>query len=220
MAIQSRDFERLMNQARIKLPGASDGGLKGELFDTLNEFVGDSNIWDEWIEVQIVPSIKEYLLTPIHGGMITRLVTMLDPNHIVLPASLPDFRPPSAALHLVWPQSNAMTAHALVVKNITLPNSKDEIPDAPEWLLPLYATKVLDGLLGRMMMQPNKSYSNDTQGTYHQKRFRDGIAVAKTAKARGNLLGGQSWRFPNQMRTNSQRGGVSTPFPQPSSWGV
>ena len=35
MAIQERDFERLMNQARVKLPGASEEGLKGELFDVI-----------------------------------------------------------------------------------------------------------------------------------------------------------------------------------------
>lgn len=219
MTIKTTDFERMMNQARVKLPGASDAGLKGELFDTLNEFIGDSNVWDEWINVPIVPHEHDYVLTPIHGGMITRLVTIFDHNKIVLPADLPTFEPPSARLHLVWPQSNAITAHALVTKQIVLPNNKEDIPDAPAWLLPLYANKVLDGLLGRMMMQPNKSYSDDTKATYHLKRFRDAIAVTKTAKARGNLQGGQSWRFPTQMRTFSQRGGVSTPFPTPTSWG-
>ena len=38
MAIQKRDFDRLMNQARTKLTGASEAGLKGELFDVITEF--------------------------------------------------------------------------------------------------------------------------------------------------------------------------------------
>ena len=219
MAIQERDFERMMNQARIKLPGSSDAGLKGELFDAIKEFVDDSNIWDEWIDVAIVPQTRDYSIVPSHGGMITRLVTVLDPNCITLPAFLPHIRPPGAILQLVWPQNNPYTAKALVTKQVTLPTTRGDVPDAPDWLLPMYEQQILDGLLGRMMTQQSKSYSNETQGTYHLKRFRDGIQVAKTAKARGNVQGGQAWRFPRQFRTNSQRGGVSTPFPTPSSWG-
>jgi hypothetical protein len=107
----------------------------------------------------------------------------------------------------------------LFIKKVTLPTTKESVPDAPDWLLPTYHRPILDGLLGRMMQQQAKSYSNDKLAEYHLKRFRDGIAMTKTAVMRGNLFGGQSWRFPRNFRSNSQRGGVSTPFPSATSWG-
>jgi len=217
--IQDRDLNRLLNQARVKLPGSSDAGLKAELWDTLDEFIGDSNCWQEWITVNVVPNEQDYMITPAHGGMILRLVAVFDPNRIGLPSVMQHVFPPSAKLHLVWPQNINMTAKAHVVKNIILPNTKDEVPDAPDWLLPLYTLRVEDGLVGRMMAQPGKSYSNDKRSDYHLKRFRDGIVIAKTAAMRANLFGGQSWRYPGNFRTTTQRGGVSTPFPTDQGWG-
>lgn len=220
MAIKERDFERLMNQARVKLPGASDEGIKGELFDTINEFLDVTNAWYEWIQVPIVSGQQEYVLYPQHGGMIIRLVSVYDPNKVILPAHLHIHEPPGCKLWLVWPQNVNMTANAMFIKNIITPNQKDNIPDAPHWLFPLYDRYILEGLLGAMMATPAKGYNNIQQSVYHLKRFRDGMAVVKTAVARSNLVGGQSWRYPSQFRVNSQRGGVSTPFPTPSSWGV
>jgi hypothetical protein len=220
MAIHDRDFERLMNQARVKLPGASESGLKGELFDVINEFFDVTNAWFEWMPIQIVPNLQLYAVNPQKGGMIIRLVCIFDPNKVILPAHMAEIEPPGAKIFLTWPQNIVMTAHAMFIKNIVLPNTKDEIPDAPSWLLPMYERYILAGLLGAMMAQPTKGYTNMAQSQYHLKRFRDGMAMVKTAVARSNLVGGQSWRFPSQFRSNSQRGGVSTPFPTPTSWGV
>jgi len=219
MAIAKQDFEQLMNQARVKLPGASEGGLKGEFFDTLDEFVSDSNCWMEWIPLTIQPGTLEYTVQPTTGGQIFRLVFIYDQNFIGYPAILEHFRPPGAVIRLVWPQNTTLAVKVVVVKKITLPTTTENIPDAPDWLLPTYHRAILDGLLGRMMGQQAKSYSNDKLSTYHLKRFRDGIAMAKVATMRSNLFGGQAWRFPRNFRTNSQRGGVSTPFPSSTGWG-
>ena len=220
MAIQERDFERLMNQARVKLPGASEEGLKGELFNVINEFLDVTNAWFEWMQIPIVAGQQAYTVNPQKGGMIIRLVCIFDTNMIVLPAHMAEIHPPGADIWLTWPQNIAQTGNAMFIKNVILPNSRENIPDAPSWLLPMYERYILDGLLGRMMAQPSKAYSNPGQSTYHLKRFRDGMAMAKVATARSNLVGAQSWRYPSQYRTNSQRGGVSTPFPSASGWGV
>lgn len=218
MAIQDRDFERLMNQARIELPGASEGGLRGVLWDVINEFFADSNSWTEPIALTLNANTTVYTISPSQGGMILRLVAIIDQNFIAYPAFLSSLAPPSAVITLVWPQNINIAVTAYTVKNIILPNTREEIPDAPNWLFPVYGRAVLEGLLGRMMNQPSKSYSNDAKAVYHLKRFRDHIQVARVAAERGNLLGGQSWRFPQNFRSQSQRGGVSTPFPQPTSW--
>jgi hypothetical protein len=129
---------------------------------------------------------------------------------------------PGAILLLTFPQNTAMTATALVVKNVILPNSADEIPDAPQWLFPLYARYIQEGIVGTMQLQKGKPYydNSPTGAVFHLKKFRDGMAMAKVATMRSNLFGGQSWRYPAGWRTNSQRGGVSTPFPTPSGQGL
>jgi hypothetical protein len=69
------------------------------------------------------------------------------------------------------------------------------------------------------MMQKGKSYTDFNNAPFHLKKFRDGMAMAKTATIRSGIFGGQSWGYPRLFRTNSQRGGVSTPFPTPSGQG-
>ena len=235
MSIQTRDFERMANQIRIECPGSSDAGIKGVMFDILDEFFDVSNCWTEWLALNIVPGVQLYQIYPQHGGMINRLVTALDSNQVTLPAAitfgdspvsttagLPSsyVGPPGVQLSLTFPQNTSYYASILVTKKTILPNGADDIPDGPSWLLPLYARYIKEGIVGTLMLQKGKSYTDFTNSPGHLKKFRDGMAMAKTATMRSGIFGGQSWSFPRQFRTNSQRGGVSTPFPTPTGQGI
>lgn len=209
MSINKNDFSQFMNQARVHLPGASDGGIKAELFDTMREFFDISSCWTENITVAIVPAIVDYTLVPAEDGEIIRLAGVIDENNIPQSALLPTLTPPTATMSLPVPQSNPHTWTATVVKNVVLPVTEDSIPLAPQFSLPVYGLVILDGVLGKMMMQPNKSYTNDTYATYHLRRFRNGMAGAKTAALRRNTFGSQAWSFPQTFASKGQRGGVS-----------
>ena len=216
--MDQQDVTRLLNLARTELVGASDAGIKAQLYDVCREFFKDSNSWYEHIKLSVIANERHYRITPADGGMILRLAAVFDNNKIALAAILPHLDPPSAELELVYPQNISFTARVVVTKQIVEPTTKEMLPDAPRWLLPVYHETILDGVLGKMMGQSTKSYSNDTLSTYHLRRFRDGIMQARVASERANLYGGQSWRYPNSYRTTSQRGGVSTPFPRPTGW--
>ena len=216
--MDQQDVTRLLNLARTELVGASDAGIKAQLYDVCREFFKDSNSWYEHIKLSVIANERHYRITPADGGMILRLAAAFDNNKIALAAILPHLDPPSAELELVYPQNISFTARVVVTKQIVEPTTDDMLPDAPRWLLPVYHETILDGVLGKMMGQSTKSYSNDTLSTYHLRRFRDGIMQARVASERANLYGGQSWRYPNSYRTTSQRGGVSTPFPRPTGW--
>ena len=216
--MDQQDVTRLLNLARTELLGASDAGIKAQLYDVCREFFKDSNSWYEHIKLSVIANERHYRITPADGGMILRLAAVFDNNKIALAAILPHLDPPSAELELVYPQNISFTARVVVTKQIVEPTTDDMLPDAPRWLLPVYHETILDGVLGKMMGQSIKSYSNDTLSTYHLRRFRDGIMQARVASERANLYGGQSWRYPNSYRTTSQRGGVSTPFPRPTGW--
>jgi len=196
-----------MNQARVKLPGASDAGIKGELFDVLHEFFSDSSAWQEAITFDVMPTLQDYALVA-DGGQIVRLVGVMDANGIPVPASMPTIG--TVLLQNAYDTAQVLTA--TVAKTVSLPIHRDynNVPQMPIWTLPVWGRTILDGVLGKMMTQVSKSYTNETLGTYHLKRFRDGIAMAKTAMLRRNSFGAQAWQFPQGYRTRNQKGGVSS----------
>jgi hypothetical protein len=220
MAIQKQDLDRLMNECEVQLPGATRAGIRGVMFNVMDEFLTDSNSWVESIPVSIGPNTQDYVITPAQGGQIKRLSQVVDTNGVVYPGIITDLNPPSATFHLTWPQNQPVSTTAMVVKSIILPNQHGDVPDAPVWLIPQYERVIEAGVVGRMQMHKAKSYSDAANGPINVKRLRDGIAMARTQALRQYLYGGQAWRFPRNFRTNSQRGGVSTPFPTPSTWGV
>lgn len=206
------DVTHLLNQARVKLLGASEAGLKAELYDTIYEFFKDSNSWLETLSIGVTDATQDYILVPSEGGQIIRLAGIFDPNLIPVAG----FMPVVGTLHLLYPVNTDQTYSVIVVKNIVPPTRSDDertfkgtVPDAPDWLLHLYQSYILDGILGRMMLHANKSYSNPTIATYHLRRYRDGIAQARVDAQRQNTIGAQAWNYPQQFRTGGQRGGVS-----------
>jgi hypothetical protein len=222
MAINNEDLTRLMNQARIKLIGASDAGIKNELFEVFTEFFDISSCWTEQIDLDGMAYQKDYDLT-VSEGRIIRLggaaVSSLYSTAAALAAaeavnngqslglhSQVAFLPTFSTLHLENPPSSNQALRVTVVKNVSLPTARDGVPLAPDWVLPIYSRYILAGVLGNMMNQPQKSYSNDTVGTYNLKRFQEGIARARVAAMRANTAGAQAWSFPQGFRTRSQRG--------------
>lgn len=203
MTIRTVDFDQLMNQAKVTLLGASEAGLKGAFFDVLSEFFNDSSCWTQDVDFQALTTSTEYPLE-VNEGQIIRLVGVSDDQNGFIPALMADV---GTVLLRAAPNSDT-TYTATFVTNVALPTLRGAIPNAPDWTLPLWHTGILDGLLGRMMIQPNKSYSNLTQAPYHLKRFRDVVNRARISKLRAFTNGAQAWRYPQQFRTSNQQGGV------------
>lgn len=213
MAINKIDFEQLMNQARVTLVGSSDAGIKGAFYDVLTEFFNDSSCWTQDVQFNALSTKAEYALS-VSEGQIIRLVGVCTP---ATPASgapfppgtfFPALMPAVGVVSLKCPPQTATTLVATFVTNVALPTDRHSVPQGPDWALPLWHVGLLDGLLGKMMLQPNKSYSSVTASAYHLKRFRDAIARARVSKLRANTNGAQAWRFPQSYRMGSQQGGV------------
>lgn len=204
MAVNKQDLNRLLKQAVIHLTGASMAGIKAELYDVLHEFFYDSSCWIDAVPFGALYGVHDYSLT-VPYGMITRLAGVIDNNCRPVPAIMPSL----GTIHL-RDVPNTSTApldfQAFFVLDVQLPTSRDGVPNFPDWVLPLHGPGVLDGLLGRMMMQQNKSYSNQTLGLYHLRRFRDAISRARTAAIKRNTFGAQSWRFPQSFSTPHYQG--------------
>lgn len=214
--IQKQDWDQLMTQATVKLTGASIKGLAAEFYDVLTEFFNDSSCWTQDITVPYLTNVISYPLFVPEGQMI-RLSGVQDwgpsvPNpRIVAPngtAFVPALMVDIGTLVLKNPPPNGGYFNVTVVCNTALPTDKTMMPDAPDWVLPLWHVGLLDGLLGKVMSTPEKSYSNAKQGEYHLRRFRDVIQRARVSKLRANSNGASAWRFPQQFRSTSQQSGV------------
>ena len=221
MPIQKQDFERFMGQVRTKLAGASDAGIKAELFEVLDEFCDDTTAWQEQIALNALAATNTstnlvYDLVPQQGGTIIRLLGVFDPNQIFVPAFIPTGANSDlevGQLNLVNPVNTAQVLTVLVAKTVLLPTQKDQIPVFDQTLFRRYLRVMIDGVLGKMMGHQSKSYSNAAGSTYHLTKYQDGKAMARVQTARQNTFGAQSWTFPQQFRSHGQRGGVSTATP-------
>lgn len=216
MPINKQDLDQMLNQAKVRLIGASDNGLRGELYDTLSEFLNDTSIWTQDVVFVAEAGVQTYTLS-VNEGQIIRLVgvvnwgtavpipgTVPPAGAVFVPALMPDV----GTVVLSNPFNTTTNLLATFVTNVAQPVDKHLLAQAPDWLLPVWHVGILDGLVGRMMAQPSKAYTNDKQSAYHLRRFRDAIGRARVSKLRANTVGAQAWRFPQQFRTVSQQGGV------------
>jgi hypothetical protein len=208
----------VINQVQVKLVGASMPAIKAELFDVIREFLDDSSSWIESIQFWVLPNTLDYPLTP-SGGQIIRLAGVVDTNNVPQQALMPTLGTVSFLYN--YSQSQLMTAG--VIKTVDCPpyygvSSPNDIgrgdpqglPVVPDWLFPIYGKIIQDGVVGHMMLTPNKSYTDQTNGTRFTMQFRNGVNKARVAALRRNTMGSQAWSYPQTWRTRNQRGGVST----------
>lgn len=218
--IAQQDWDQLITQATAKLVGVSIAAMEAEMYDVLSEFFNDSSCWTEKITGQYVPNVVAYSFTPSEGQII-RFTGASDWGPVTppdifaaispgtpAPLTLPALMPHRGTIILSGIPSTTGFMQAGFVLNCSLPATRKGPPIAPDWVLPIWHVGLLDGLLGKMMTDPNKSYSNSQGSVYHLKRFRDAIGRARVSALRANTNGAAAWRFPQQFRALSQQSGV------------
>lgn len=194
--------------AHSHLPGVAEVQLELELFNALNDFCDFTGAWQETISFNTQPSVANYLLTPVQGGMIIRLLAVLDPASIPQITKLGTLTPPSATVTYMNTPSITQVMTAMVNKSVIPGLSLDDNQVPIEFYQRWYQTLV-DGVVAKCAMHPAKSYSNDDLGMFHGKLFQKGLNEARTDVLRQNTYGTNAWVFPQQFRTRTQRGGVS-----------
>lgn len=192
----SADVNRLMDNLRVRLPGAIDDALRLELFNVLNEFFLGSNIWREDIEIPVSAGTTNYDLTPSGNAKVIRLMSVMDSSKFPVSASID---PITRELALAQTPSSSANYIAQVALSVDDPINSEGYPQFPAWVLNLYQPSLIDGVLARMMSQPAKPYSNTQLAIYHERRFVNSIALARAEANRRYVYGGQVWRFPQQF---------------------
>lgn len=196
----SADVTRLINNARIKLPGALDGTMKLEFFAVMNDFFQQTSIWTEDIvftanPVSTAPYTNpndySYEVIP-NGGAIIRLMQVFNSQGSGQAATMDT----PGIIVLRYSPNVTDTYTASVAKTVTDPVTSEGYPEFPAWVLNKYGNEILDGLLGRMMGQIAKPYSSPQMALYHIKSFKAGVQRASVESLHGNVYRGQSWTFP------------------------
>jgi len=203
----SEDTIELLASATAMLAGASQAELIITLYRTLKVFCNDSNAWIDYLPIMVVPNKLDYPVQPITGKII-RLQNVIDQNNVPQAAAMPELD----VVHLAYPYNQVQPMTVIVSKAVTNPfrDGRPFPPYFPDHFYRKYGTGILDGVVGRMMMEAGQSYSDPQKGVMHMGQFRTTVALARVEAMRMNLLGGQSWAYPQQFRVTSQRGGVST----------
>lgn len=196
----SASVNRIIDNARVRLPGAIDRAIVTELFLTLKEFLYETNLWIERIEFTAQPATSipvlnpqdySYSLTPV-AGAITRLMAVVDSYGRTVPAILED----NQTVRIGRTPASPEQYTAIVALTVADPEDLDGYPVVPEWIMEKFTPAILDGLLGRMMSQPAKPYTSRPDAGVHLRRFRKGIGQARTEGSRGLSYGRQNWSFP------------------------
>lgn len=197
----SADLNRLMDNLRIRLPGAVDGVIQTELFAVLDDFFARSNAWTEDIEFDVTAGETDYTITPTGVALINRLMGVVDQNE--LPVAVTMATP--GEIKLVYEPTVAGTYTAQVALTVTDPVTRDGYPIMPDWVMNKYGNDILDGVLGRMMSQIAKPYTNERMAIYHMRRFSGAVSQAKVEAQHRNVYRGQNWRFPQTFARRKAR---------------
>lgn len=205
------DIDRLMNNARARLAGATDDAMQRELFNVMDDFFKGSNVWNEDIELEVPgqdPAGTQYEITPTGPALIDKLLwvfTRPDQPTISRGSGIgASMQIPGVLVLNNQPSSDVvyLVTVALTVQDPTLRNGYVTFP---AWVLAKYRDVILAGLLGGMMMQPNKPYSNNQLAVLNKRIFKQGIVAANADWRRNNTYRMQAWAFP-RFATGSQRG--------------
>lgn len=196
----SAEMNRLVDHARMRLPGALDAAMNMELFAAADELFRKSNAWYEDITFTVPPGSGTYFDNPEQftfpliptGGTIVRLLGVIDAQQAPVRAEMPL---PGELILGVLPNTEQVYM-ARVALSVVDPVTRDGLPELPDWVVIKHRETLLDGLLGRMMSQTAKPYSSPVVAQYHLRRFRAGMANAKVEAQQQNVYRAQNWRFP------------------------
>ena len=185
------DINRLIDTARPHLPGAVDAGIMLELFSAVKEFFTDTHAWGDEIDFETNETDTDYVIAPAFGSIV-RLFDVVDPEGRPVEASMPL----PGVIRIFSDVPSGTICRAKVSLTVADPTDPGDQPQMPLWVFSRYHTVLLDGLLGRMMSQPAKPYSNSQAAVIRIRRFNRGVAVARTEVLREYRYNGRRWRFP------------------------
>lgn len=190
MALQDRLFQQL----RTSLPGATDTTITAELWEVWTDACRDAYVWRETIAVPLVEGDDTYTVT-VTGAEIVQAFSV---SHASMDVSNVLFE--FSTLRIVGVVPSTADALEPLYLVAALAPALDPGADVESWmpgdLWALLHQMLLAGVKSRMMAQPAKPYSNPQMAAFHGREYRSLKAVEKRRAEVGNRRGLQTWTFP------------------------
>jgi len=193
-------YSRITQNVELHVTGAIPNVIRLEFYNTLDEFLKDSNIWQEEISVAVTAGDATYTLAPV-DGVINRLLKLEDANQI--PVGVTMLEPGELVLNIT-PTTTA-TLTATVALTCLDPTDTNDFPIVPDWILDKYFNGFVDGIISKLMMHPSRPYTNQQLAIYHMRRFRNTVTQAISEMKRTNLYGAQAWSFPTSYAVRRKK---------------
>jgi hypothetical protein len=195
--MENASVTRIFDTARLRLPGATDGVMQLEFTNVVQEFCVTTNAWVDATDVELQPNTNLYdLVPPDANGDIKRIMYVENLDREAPAWTAPAWMPVPGVMQIGFvPQ----VKQDIVVFVALQPNErgcKQSIPGVPDWFYTDYTKQLTDGLIGSMLVQPAKPYSNPQMGQFYLKRFLSGMSTVRIQADNGRRYGGQHWAFP------------------------
>jgi len=217
------EMDRILDYCRVRAPQASQDGIAQCLYEAMLDFFQTTSAWKTAVTFSTIVNTQVYDLVPEGPGSPIRLVGVWDLNGIEWAAMMPlgitivPSIPPAVSTHpavpgtiqLIQPPSVSQGMIAQFVMNVALPTDGNNLPEVPDWTLPMYSQEFIEGTLARLLTQPKKPYTDMSSGALYWRQFNDGMAKVRTSVQRANTYGKQAWVYPQRYRSYGQKGGVS-----------
>lgn len=189
-------FDRLMTTIRPHLPGALDEAIRQELFFACHEFFERTDVWTEDQSFTVLRDTDFGEIMPF-SGRVVRLLGVEFEGRSVRGVTLSEFDSTGTA-KVKMPHKETTTHEYIARVSLTVsdPLTRDAYPIVPVEIVTRYTEALMHGILGRMMMQPSKPYTNLQLAQVHTVKFRGEMSRARNEKKEGNTAGSQAWAFP------------------------
>ena len=189
---------RIVNNAKVHLPGAVTDGIQYELYNVLDEFLSATDVWTEDIPYDTAVGAIDYDIVPVTGRIVNLIYSWLDGSTIQTGA-IPCSMPIPGWLQLMRAPDEVKQAWVKISLSVLDPVTRAGFPQCPTWILERYHDALSSGLVYKMALAPSKPWSNGEIGVLHGQRFRNMIGQAKVDYLHAHTRGAQRWSYPRQF---------------------
>ena len=211
-------WTRIFNRIKTQIPAAPDAVIKQEIWSTMDDFTADTNVWVEEVPLAVTPDVTTYNINPLlHSGYPSRLLLVWndltnDPRDryhwatggitMRVPGILQFVDVPTTAAS--WVAAVAKTPSeervVLAVPPATTP-TRTGYPEIDDWIVNSNSDAIYYGTMNFLQRQPSKPYGNEKAARENGLIYQSAKSTARVNAMRGNVYGGQAWRFPQTFAT-------------------
>jgi hypothetical protein len=185
--------DRLVNEVQFKCPGSTVNAIRMEVWNVLDDFCREGLAWRETLSVPLTLSVLTYDLTTT-DSTIVHVFNIHHPT-LDLQNSVYEWN----QLQLYTPPKTADLASPVSVVAALAP-AIDQGADlehlVPDDMWTTYHRTFVKGVLGLMMSQAAKPYSNPQLAAVNWRGYLSDRDVARRSVATDGQPGAQLWAFP------------------------